>query len=376
METDRFFTEQREQSLVKSTIVSKYFGAWAKVILARRSEARIAYLDLFAGPGRYEQGAESTPLMVLKLALADPRLRESLVTVFNDRDKQNCASLEKAIREVEGVEKLKYPCQVMNQEVGAEMVRLFESMKLVPTLFFVDPWGYKGLSLRLVNSVLQNWGCDGVFFFNYNRVNAGLGNEAVKPHMDALFGEERAENLRKRVEGGKLSPADRELAVIEEIAQALKDLGGRYVLPFQFKNNAGTRTSHYLVFVSKNPLGYKIMKEIMAKESSRVEQGVPSFSYCPADIRFPLLFELNRPLDALGPMLRTEYAGRARTVAAIFEEHNVDRPYLLQNYKDALRVLEAQGLVSIDPPASRRRKLKGVVTLADASMVTFPPRGG
>ncbi len=57
---------------------------------------------------------------------------------------------------------------------------MFEQMNLVPTFFFVDPWGYKGLSLRLINSVLKNWGCDCIFFFNYTRINMGLENELVK----------------------------------------------------------------------------------------------------------------------------------------------------------------------------------------------------
>jgi len=39
------------------------------------------------------------------------------------------------------------------------------------------------------------WGCDCVFFFNYNRINAGINNPGVKKHMDALFGEERADAL-------------------------------------------------------------------------------------------------------------------------------------------------------------------------------------
>ena len=80
--------------------------------------------------------------------------------------------------------------------MGEEIVKMFEEMSLVPTLFFVDPWGYKGLSLRLVNSVLKDWGCDCIFFFNYNRINMGLSNPFVKEHMNALFGEERAEEFR------------------------------------------------------------------------------------------------------------------------------------------------------------------------------------
>jgi hypothetical protein len=80
-----FFEETKEQSLVKSAIVSKYFWAWAKVMMPRVKSAgkKIAYIDLFAGPGRYKDGTQS---------------------------------------------------------------------------FFVDPWGYKGLSLQLVNAVVKDWG--------------------------------------------------------------------------------------------------------------------------------------------------------------------------------------------------------------------------
>jgi len=63
-----FFEESREQSQVKATIVAKYFWAWAKVILptAKKQGGRIAYIDLFAGPGRYKDGTSSTPLKVLE----------------------------------------------------------------------------------------------------------------------------------------------------------------------------------------------------------------------------------------------------------------------------------------------------------------------
>ena len=67
-------------------------------------------------------------------------------------------------------------------------------------------------------------------------------------------------------------------------------MGGKYVLPFAFKNETGTRTSHHLIFVSKHPLGYGIMKEIMAKESSRPRAGRADFEYNPADNEQPLLF--------------------------------------------------------------------------------------
>src|SRR4030042_1009047 len=260
-----FFEESSEQSRIKAAIVSKYFDAWARVIMGAQdvyrviSEKRIAYIDLFAGPGRYADGTKSTPLLILEKAIQNDIMRERLVTVFNDRDEANINSLQEAINQLLGIERLKYKPQVKTQEVGEEIVKMFEQMKLIPTLFFVDPWGYRGLSLRLVNSVLKDWGCDCIFFFNYNRINMGLNNAAVKEHMDALFGEERAEALRERLE--PLSAFKRQMLIIEELCQAIKAMGPRYVLPFCFKDSRGTRTSHHLIFVSKGFKGYEIMKE-------------------------------------------------------------------------------------------------------------------
>src|SRR5437867_11355014 len=175
---------------------------------------KIAHIDLFAGPGRYKDGTQSTPLLVLKRAIDDPDMRQMLVTMFNDRDENNSRSLEQAINELHGIDKLKYKPQVMNDEVGTKMVKMFQQMRLVPTLFFVDPWGYKGLSLQLVNAVVKDWGCDCVFFFNYNRISMGLPNELVEEHMNALFGVERANRLREKIDG--LTSRERELEIVEE----------------------------------------------------------------------------------------------------------------------------------------------------------------
>jgi len=367
-----FFEESKEQSRVKSAIVAKYFDAWAQVMIGVQNRPwnthakRIAYIDLFAGPGRYSDGTKSTPLLILEKAINHDVMRERLVAIFNDKDEANTNSLQKAINELPGIDRLKYPPQVSTHEVGEEIVKMFEQMKFVPTLFFVDPWGYKGLSLRLVNSVIKDWGCDCIFFFNYNRINMGLNNEAVREHMDALFGQERADDLRKRLE--PLCPLERELLIVEELCSALRAPGPRYVLPFRFKDDRGARTSHHLIFVSKGFKGYEIMKEIMAKECSSAEQEVPSFEYNPVDARLagrqPLLFQLSRPLDDLGDMLLTEFAGQTLTMQNIYKRHNVGRPYIKKNYKEVLKKLEAAGKIT----ASTHRK----GTFGDTVRVTFP----
>lgn len=308
-----FFDEQSEQSAVKAAIVKKYFWAWAKIMVVKSHSDRIAYIDLFAGPGRYKDGKSSTPLLILESAISDSdeRFRRKLVTLFNDKDEDNVMSLQTAINSLNGIENMAFKPKIMNNDIGTEMVKMFESVNMIPTLFFVDPWGYKGLSLRLINSVLKNWGCDCIFFFNYNRVNMGVNNDAVLKHMEALLGSEIKEILRPKLIG--LRPEEREATIVEAIVQSLKDMGGKFVLPFRFKDAKGIRTSHHLIFVSKHDLGYGIMKGIMAKESSDATQGVPSFEYTPVTNRNkqPMLFELNRPLEELKNLLSEKYAGRS-----------------------------------------------------------------
>jgi len=375
MAANSFFNEQKEQSLVKATIVSKYFDAWSSVIIAtqkrypNRSSNKIAYIDLFAGPGRYLDGSQSTPLRILQNAIQNPDVRERLATLFNDKDEENAQSLESAINSLSGIEKLKYPPHVENKEVGEEIVKMFEKMSLVPTLFFVDPWGYKGLSLRLVNSVLKDWGCDCIFFFNYNRINMGLSNPMVIEHMNSLFGEERATNLRPKLD--ILSPRERELIIVEELCQAIKSYGNRYTLPFRFRDSKGKRTSHHLIFVSKHFRGYEIMKDIMARESTYADQGVPTFEYNPADFlpKQTLLFKLSRPLDDLQEMLLKSFAGQTISMIEIYQQHNADTPYIKSNYKEALKALEENGKIVAKKPDGKSRR-KG--TFADNVLAIFP----
>lgn len=374
MSTDDFFDEVKQQSVVKAEIVRKYFWAWAKVMMphARRRSGRISYVDLFAGPGRYhdEDGTESTPIHILKTALRDPEMPQMLQTWFNDKDLDHVNSLKQAIDEIPGISSMSCKPIVTNYEVGTSMSKGLRKMSEVPTLFFADPFGYKGLSLDLISSVLPNWGCDCIIFFNYNRVNMSLNNPVFTENMVDLFGRDRAERLRDELRN--LPPAEREAGIIESISEALRERGGSYVLPFRFIRDTG-KTSHHLLFVSKNVLGYKIMKDIMAAESSSAAQGAASFEYSPATINQPILFEYSRTIDDLADMLLGTFAGQTLTLEEVYRNHNIGRPFVEGNYRKVLTELEAQGKVQTSPSAAVRPKRKGQPTFAPHVKVAFPP---
>ncbi|MEX6508502.1 three-Cys-motif partner protein TcmP [Jiella sp. M17.18] len=353
--SQKFFEERTDQSEVKARIIQKYFFAWANIIkgTAKQLDNKIAYIDLYAGPGRYKDGAASTPLLVLEHAIADADLANMLVALLNDKDPANASTLEDEINKLVGIEKLRYRPQISNGEVDDDAAKYFSSTRLIPSFSFVDPFGYKGLSLEIIKGVIKDWGCDCVFFFNYGRINAGISNPMVRSHMNKLFGEERAEDLRLQVEGK--DPALREAMILEALSGEIKSLGGKYVLPFTFKNSTGNRTSHKLIVVSKHFKGYDVMKDIMAKESSVHDQGVPSLTYSPADASTPLLFSLQRPIEELEQDLIETFAGRELNFDEIYEEHSIDTPYIRQNYREILKKMESDGSVTAASATKARR---------------------
>jgi len=365
-----FFDERADESEVKARIIEKYFSTWAKIIMptAAKFGDRIGYIDLYAGPGRYRNGAASTPILVLEKASADPKLSQMLVATFNDADKDHSDTLATEIDKIKGIGNLKHKPRVHNTPIDETTAESFAKISLMPSFTFLDPFGYKGLSLKIVNAVIKSWGCDCVFFFNYRRINAGITNKFVEEHMNALFSGQRANELRTQIVGK--TPTQRELLILENMALALKDMEAKFVLPFRFKNES--RTTHYLIFVTKEFKGYEVMKDIMAKESSTTEQGVASFAYSPADATTPFLFSFNQPITKLKGQIRRQFAGKTVKMWDVYREHSVDTPYVKKNYKDLLLKMELAGEITADPPAAKRPKRDGVPTFADSVRVTFP----
>jgi hypothetical protein len=212
-----------------------------------------------------------------------------------------------------------------------------------------------------------------VLFFSYNRINAAITNDNVEEHIGALFGDERVEELKSKLAGK--SPAQRVTIIVDTFGQALKDMGFKYVHPFTFMQAERNRVSHHLIFVSKTYKGYKVMKDITAKESSLHEEGVPSFGYAPpvSEEMTPLLFEFARPLEQLGAMLMEEYAGQTITFANLFEEHNVGRRYIERNYRAAILELEEEGKVTVEMD-KKRVKREGKLTIPGHVRIVFPEK--
>lgn len=345
--SDQFFSEQSKQSKVKAGIVFEYFKQWSKIMAsnvdawgAYHGTDKIMYLDVYSGPGVYEDGEYSTPLLIIEYALERPELQDKLLCFFNDADKSSISKLEEIVMRLPGIEKLKNKPEFFHGEVDGDMAAVLKEWSKPPTLLFADPFGYKGLTLELIDSVLQDFGGEIIFFFNYNRTQAAIKNPSVAGHMDALFGKKRADKLRE-IENGS---GNKEGAILDALFDALTEKYGKYFCLFRFPSLKKDTTSHYLIYVTKHKLGYEIMHSTMAKASDSTDlYGVHSFQYRPGGFSNSSVFN---PLVDLGLNLHKKFKGQKLTLDEFWVDESIGTPFIRKNFVEAIHMLADKGMVS------------------------------
>lgn len=373
--TEQFFESPSEQSMIKAKIVTSYFTAWSRIMCQHWSPSiSIGYVDLFSGPGIYQDGSESVPLILIRHVLNNEKLRNRFLFYFNDKDERNIENLKNAISEADTCQKLKnkikYSVKVIDENFANEIT--FNSS--CPILSFVDPFGYKGLTIDLINKLIANNGSDCIFFFNYNRINMALSsNTKFDEYLEGIFGNGRVQDLKNELKG--LSSEEREPVVLDALIEALKENNINYVLPFKFYRADMMRTSHFIIFVSKHKLGCKIMKQIMYANSAKDIDGVASFELKDAknfSNKFEQLSFFDRPLDSLCEEIYHFYKGKEVEVKQICVKYDTDfsNYFVSRNVKDALIKLEEQNKIEV--VSGRKQKWRaGKLTMPDGAIVSF-----
>jgi three-Cys-motif partner protein len=345
-----FFKKLREGSRIKQKIVTDYFVAYNRVMAPGQRE-KVGFADLFAGPGLYANSEgvtqKSIPILVCETAVSVELFRQKVHLWFNDGDRGNYEELTTAINAVPGVATLRFKPTVGNKIIDARWVDILGKLT-VPTLVFLDPCGYKGLSLRLISSVLGGFGNDCIFFFNYSRINMKLDLEIMNRSVDEFFEPARARTLRVEIQNR--SASEREKIILAAVTSSIKEVGAIPLL-FRFKSDQG-RTSHHLVYASKNRRAAGMMKSILRSASPEIKEGVGSGEHNPRARE--LSGSLFAGLYEVEERLLSAYVGRVIRFGALLEEE-AHTQYPENNYRDAVLKLEGEGRVVVDPSAENRR---------------------
>jgi three-Cys-motif partner protein len=160
---DDFFDRLSPSSAKKADILVRFFKGWAAVL--HRHAVFLLYIDLFAGPGSYkrdENGAPatpeaplySTPVRIIKAAAADPAFSKALVAIFNDKNAEHIRQLKETIEALPERKNLRRTPLYFSQMVDADIVRALSQSPKPPAMFFIDPYGYVGLTRDLIQAVV------------------------------------------------------------------------------------------------------------------------------------------------------------------------------------------------------------------------------
>ena len=364
IKTSEFFSVPRNQSEIKSEILNKYFKAWAAILLialSRRIRVEsLSYIDLFSGQGYYDNGEPSTPIKILNSIHENQSFNQKVRTFFNDNDTTLSTQLEHNIQNLPYYSELIHKPVVLNKEANREVLSdlLKSTNNSSPSLTFIDPFGYKGVSAELCKLAVQNWGSDLFMLFNFNRIRSGIRNSTVTHLMDELFGDKLEAILTKY---DSLNTVQREDFILGQFMSHFTDKGYK-ALKFKVEFNDKSATSHYLLFVSKVDIAYFKMKEIMAEYSDLQPDGVPWMAVNNSQTQN--LFS-DYSMMKLKYELETnpkEFSGLK--IEDIYHKHSLDKPYVKSNYKTVFsELLKEEKIKLFDKKGALKNKVAYTYTV-------------
>ncbi len=366
----KFFAEQTAQSRVKAEIVYKYFLAWAGIVLNSRSNAtgEAAYIDLFSGPGSYEDGARSTPLLITEEVVRRQRLRDGVRMFFNDISSSLTNSLRQEVNALPGIETLRHAPQYKSEEASIALIDSLGLSREIPQFYFLDQFGWADITPALIRRIFMARMCDCAFFFRTPRVIAAVTNPNARQAMASLFGEDGLEFIRAEF---KRRLRKKEDIVLEKLREKLKAVGAPYFQPFPFRVSGVNSSLQHLIYLGKHSKGLGLMKEVMATASTTEHSGVPVMGFTKGPVQQEMF--TRDPIPELQAELLRGFSGRTLTVGEVFAEHHVtSERYILRNYQEALRRLEANSLIRAHPAAAERPTRNGIVTMSEVVKIAFP----
>jgi spore photoproduct lyase len=360
--------EYREHTKVKHILLEKYLKAWIQILGS--NNPTVCYFDGFAGRGEYNDGTLGSPIIVLQVADKLSAYFGKLICFFIEKDKENFDNLEEVLkREKPNIKNWpRIELEKRNDEFANVIQGIFENMRqghvLVPSFFFVDPFGFSGIPFSIITTILSNPKTEVFFTFMVRDIARFVSLPELEETLDNLFGT----NKWKAVSTSLQKP---EGALINLYRQQLHEMAKvKYSWAFRVCTSEKVQTLYYLVHATNNFKGHKIMKEIMANQNVQGD-----FAYLgPQDIGKSQmkLFDI-RDIEELKGLLRERFQGKTITYDKIQEEvcvpWNTEPPYVDKHYRQALQELEKESEVLINRVTSKTTK-----GLSGNDEIIFPSR--
>lgn len=268
-DAEEFANEMKEWSRWKHEILDKYLGAFAAILQWHQT---IYVVDGFAGAGRYEDGSEGSAIRSARLASrieADSKRNYSLRCINVEENDLVFATLEKNLKE--------YGDLVDNWHgsfsdyVESIVAKVAEQ----PTLFFLDPFGVKGLEWEKLFPIFQRKSSrfahvvtELLIRFDVRAVSLMAGHFAAnspsslsnqKSLLD-IFGLSSVEDWNNLIKHTGNNPS----SLVEAYCTKLRE-HFEYAVPMPVRRTDTGQLKYYLIFATRHEKAVSEMNKVLYK---------------------------------------------------------------------------------------------------------------
>ena len=258
--------EYMEHTRVKHILLRKYLEAWIPIL--GKWNPKICYFDGFAGRGEYADGTLGSPLIALKVADSLSHYFGNLICFFVEKDPENFKNLEIILeREKPKIHSQKIKVRKENDEFANVIYDNLEDLEkekniLVPSFFFIDPFGFSGIPFDIIKKILENPKTEIFFTFMIRDITRFIQLPELEDIFNKLFGTVKWKNILKSSQKPALPLINLYREQLHEVADV------RYSWPFRVCTSKKVQTLYYLIHVTNNLKGHLIMKNIMFNQSA------------------------------------------------------------------------------------------------------------
>lgn len=339
----------------KLEILGAYLRAWFPILSRGRNFDRIIYIDGFAGPGRYQQGEDGSPIIALKAALGALNGQIDMPYEFHfvERKRRAAAALAANIEHLRqhrvmppNIEIFVHDRLTFEDAYRKRIRDRLQAHSRAPAFALVDPFGWTGIPMDILGELIKRPSTEILVNFMFEEINRFLNHPKQVKNFDTLFA---CADWRR---GYELGGATRKQFIHDLYRDQLRRAAGaRYVRSFEMRNERNL-SDYFLYFASNNRLGLAKMKEAMWK----VDPG-GGFTFSDAtNFDQAVLFQPEPDRRALRRLIAERFAKRRASVDQV-ENFVVEvTPFHAGHYRKVLASMESDGeLVLPNAPPNRRK---------------------
>lgn len=243
----------------KHLVLENYLKAWFPILGMGNRNRRILFIDGFAGPGEYEDGAEGSPAVAMRVLAEHPaEIKAEVVFFFIERKPDRAHHLEYLVAQW----RLRLPTtakvHVREGRFDASMTEVLDQLdehgkRMAPALVMIDPFGVKGMPMAVIRRIMANPRCEVYVSFMWEPMNRFVSEKAFEVSLDQLFG---TSDWRRAKE---LAGDERRNFLYALYRRQLKRAGAKQVVHFHLF--ARNRLKYSIFFGTRHTKGSDRMKK-------------------------------------------------------------------------------------------------------------------